>query len=123
MGCSHTVHGISSPYDTGEVFGRMNSGNRQDIVKRLILLCNYIIGVDEIDENSNFFQIGGTSMMVLELSSRIYDEFGVYLSPDTIYKNAILDTMVRIIADRLAGVDTENDPEDPPDFCDPYTRG
>jgi acyl carrier protein len=53
--------------------------------KKLVEIWFDLLGIDEIGVNDNFFDLGGHSLLVTQLLSRIYDIFHVELPIDTLF--------------------------------------
>lgn len=49
-----------------------------------------ILGSMDINEDSDFFDLGGDSILALNMLFRVHDDLGVELPPGTLFENASL---------------------------------
>ncbi|WPV65668.1 non-ribosomal peptide synthetase [Chitinophaga sp. LS1] len=86
---------------------------RNDMEARLATLWQEVLGVSQpIGVHDSFFDLGGHSIKVIKLLSRISKEFGVTLSIQTIFKEATIEGLARGIEESkwmTAGAQTSHD--------------
>ncbi|WP_374310010.1 condensation domain-containing protein [Methylocella sp.] len=70
-----------------------------DAEKRLAAIWRELLHVERIEPQSNFFDLGGHSLLSIRLMARIAEEFGVKLDPLTLFQAPTL----RAFAARLPG--------------------
>lgn len=68
-----------------------------DTQRRLAELWGELLGVDGVGARDNFTELGGTSLMVLQLVKRIREEFGVAVSPVTMFEAPTVHAMAQVI--------------------------
>lgn len=66
-------------------------------LKRMINIWKEVLAVPSLDENSNFFSMGGHSLKAIQLLSRVRKEFSVKLSLKDIYKNSTPKELVSLV--------------------------
>jgi acyl-coenzyme A synthetase/AMP-(fatty) acid ligase/acyl carrier protein len=52
--------------------------------QRLAAIWAEVLGVARIDPNAGFYELGGNSLLAIEVASRLFDEFGVRVPPSVI---------------------------------------
>ncbi|MFJ7995814.1 SDR family NAD(P)-dependent oxidoreductase [Streptomyces sp. NPDC096310] len=75
------------------------SGERQ---RRLAELWADLLGIDRVGARDNFSDLGGTSLMALQLVKRIRQAFGVAVSPITLFEAPTVHALIQRI-DSLGG--------------------
>ncbi|MFJ2554492.1 MULTISPECIES: beta-ketoacyl synthase N-terminal-like domain-containing protein [unclassified Streptomyces] len=75
------------------------SGERQ---RRLAELWADLLGIDRVGARDNFSDLGGTSLMALQLVKRIRQAFGVAVSPITLFEAPTVHALIQKI-DSLGG--------------------
>ncbi|MEU1904649.1 type I polyketide synthase [Streptomyces hygroscopicus] len=68
-----------------------------DTQRRLAELWGELLGVDGVGARDNFTELGGTSLMVLQLVKRVREEFGAALSPVSMFEAPTVHAMARLI--------------------------
>ncbi|OIK06803.1 non-ribosomal peptide synthetase [Bacillus sp. MUM 13] len=73
-------------YNQGQLYkGHTNDQHINDTEKGLIEIFKDLLNIHEVDKNSDFFKIGGHSLLCLQLVSRIRDKFSTDLSITDIF--------------------------------------
>jgi thioesterase domain-containing protein/acyl carrier protein len=82
--------------------------SKDEIEKKLVRIWSEILGIEErkISATSNFFEIGGHSLSIITLISKIYNEFGIELPVTSLFKTPIL----REIAEQIKLASCAEDP-------------
>lgn len=67
---------------------RANSGGTKEegILAKVLEICSAVIGIDGLEADINYFQAGGNSLLLLDLTLRMEEEWGVKISLAEIYK-------------------------------------
>ena len=68
-----------------------------EVEKKLSLLWKEILGVEQIGIKDNFFDLGGHSLSVTKLVSKIQKEFLIKISINKIFEHSILEEQSRLI--------------------------
>ncbi len=71
---------------TAEVTPGADSPSVEEAVAALMAR---VLGVDSVEEDENFFELGGTSIQLIGFMSGIRDRFGVELPTDTLYNSEL----------------------------------
>ena len=64
--------------------------SNSDTERFMIEIWKELFGLEDIDKNTNYFLIGGTSLIALQLSARIHQETGKELPVIAVFENPIL---------------------------------
>ncbi|WP_146057350.1 type I polyketide synthase, partial [Streptomyces sp. SM12] len=80
------------------------SGQRE---RRLAEVWEDVLGIEGVGSRDNFADLGGTSLMALQLVKRIQKTFGIAVSPVSLFEAPTVQTMAALL-DRTAGT-TEPD--------------
>ncbi|WP_432401626.1 amino acid adenylation domain-containing protein [Wukongibacter sp. M2B1] len=101
--------------------GSINTGveyvaPRNPIEQKLLALWQEILRVERIGINDSFFALGGTSLTMLKVMSKIYGEFGIEVQLNKLYQfntigeisQIIMNQIVRGNADRIAATKIED---------------
>jgi len=67
------------------------------VEERLAALWTDVLGVTEVDRQSNFFDLGGHSLLVTRLTNRVRRSFGVDLALRSVFEKPLLQEMARQI--------------------------
>lgn len=59
-----------------------------------------ILGIEKIGVNDDFFSLGGTSLLVIKLVSKIYNELDIRIKPSIIFKLGTVHMLIRYIKER-----------------------
>ena len=70
---------------------------KTDTEKELVKIWKKIFKLDELGTNFNFFELGGDSLLAIQLLSDIKDSFSVDLNISSIYSNPTINTLSKII--------------------------
>jgi 3-oxoacyl-(acyl-carrier-protein) synthase/acyl carrier protein len=62
------------------------------------LIWSDVLGVSEIQDNDNFFDIGGDSLYSIEMSYRIHADLGINIGPQKILEKPVLEDFVNFIS-------------------------
>ena len=65
--------------------------------KTLAEIWSKVIGVDQVGLSDNFFEIGGHSLLIIQIVARVRDIFGVDLPLRTLFKNATIGALAEEI--------------------------
>lgn len=77
---------------------------RDEIENRVVEICKDILGKEAVGVNENFMQIGGHSLNVMTLVSRIYQEFGVEIPLGQVFSDASIEGIAEYI--KSSGIST-----------------
>ena len=69
---------------------------------KLMEICSEVLDTERVDMTESYLSLGGTSLGVMTLISRIYDEFTVEMSLEDILMSESLKDMAQIIRDKSA---------------------
>jgi amino acid adenylation domain-containing protein len=73
---------------------------------QLAQIWSDVIGVADVAGGETFIELGGHSLMAMQIASRVYDAFGVELPLETFFPNPTLRAMSGVIDELRTGVDT-----------------
>ena len=59
------------------------------------------LGIDMIERRENFFELGGNSLIAVQIIARIRDELGIGLSAQDIFKAPTIAKMADLIEDSM----------------------
>ena len=79
---------------------------RNPIEEELTLMWKALLGVDEVGVEDNFFDLGGHSLLLTQLSTRINAAFYVEIPLRVMFDAPTVVAMTRVIADALATDDS-----------------
>jgi acyl transferase domain-containing protein/D-arabinose 1-dehydrogenase-like Zn-dependent alcohol dehydrogenase/acyl carrier protein len=65
--------------------------------KRLALIWQDLIGIEQVGAQDNFFELGGDSLVGVQVMSRIKKEFEIQLAPTALYEGSTLEGFARVI--------------------------
>lgn len=71
--------------------------SNSDTERFMIEIWKELFGLEDIDKNTNYFLIGGTSLIALQLSARIHQETGKELPVIAVFENPILGQLVQVV--------------------------
>ena len=69
---------------------------------RLAALWSDVLGIRSIAADDDFFELGGNSLVAVELISRVRDSFGVSTSIIAVFENSSLDTLAAALVEQGA---------------------
>ncbi|KDM90807.1 type I polyketide synthase [Photobacterium galatheae] len=87
----------SSHHEKTEVVLKNAQSWDDPVARKVADAWGEILGVDELQPESNFFAVGGDSLLGVSLAHRLSVEFNVVLSAITLFENATIDQMVSVI--------------------------
>jgi acyl carrier protein len=68
--------------------------------ERLAALWTEVLGIAAIRPGDDFFELGGNSLVAVELITRIRETFGVPVSIVTIFDHTRLDELARVLTEQ-----------------------
>ncbi|CAL2108048.1 conserved hypothetical protein [Tenacibaculum sp. 190524A02b] len=68
------------------------------VEKQLLNVFKELLDDDAINILDNFFEIGGNSLLAVQLTSRIHKEFGVKLTLKELFKNSVIKELAKLIS-------------------------
>jgi acyl carrier protein len=71
------------------------------LVSRLADIWSSLLGVRNIAPSDNFYELGGQSLMALQIVSRVREQFSVELTLSDLLENPILSRFGTLVQDRL----------------------
>jgi phthiocerol/phenolphthiocerol synthesis type-I polyketide synthase E len=71
------------------------------VEQRILQMWKVALGVADIGENDDFFSLGGDSMMIMTILSRVSQEFGVELSQAVLFEFPTLLQFTEAVKDSL----------------------
>ncbi len=83
------------------------------IEKELLKIFRYLLDNDDVQINDNFFEIGGNSLLAVQLISRIHKVLEVKLTFKELFKNPVITDLARLISlkDRVDYLSIDKLPE------------
>ena len=75
----------------------------QDLSQDFLLLCRYILGRDDVELEDDFFEMGGTSLKIVDLANELANRYGCYISIGEIFEASRLSEMLVLLRDTPAG--------------------
>ena len=75
----------------------------QDIEGRLKMVWIDILNVSSVEKEDGFFEVGGDSLLIVQLRERIVKQFGVTVPLTTLFQYSKLGTMAEFISSSQAG--------------------
>jgi acyl carrier protein len=75
---------------------------RSEVEQRIAAVWQEILGIEEVGIEDNFFDLGGDSLVALQLSSRLRDAFGVEPSLAGLFESPTVTGLAVLIAQNLA---------------------
>jgi len=70
---------------------------KNDAERRLLTIWQSVLGVEGISVSANFFELGGTSLMILRLIAKVNTEFQSLLPIPIIYTAPTIEKMARVL--------------------------
>ncbi|MCP5106030.1 MAG: AMP-binding protein, partial [bacterium] len=89
---------------------------RSTTEKKLSGIWTSILGISKVGMTDNFFQLGGSSLNVMALISKIHQEFDVKISLGEIFKNPIAEKQVQIIDNSIKETYVTISPEEKKEY-------
>jgi thioesterase domain-containing protein/acyl carrier protein len=78
------------------------TATRQEVEPRLAELWRELLGVDRLQSDDDFFDLGGDSLHAIDLGARLKSELGIELSSDFLLETPTLGGMAELVATALA---------------------
>ncbi len=75
-----------------------------EIQEKLVKIWQEVLGVNKVGIKDNIFELGGDSLKITQMASRIREEFGVELEQTLLFENPALNVLAEIIekADKIS---------------------
>nr|QEE83322.1 polyketide synthase 12778 [Alternaria oxytropis] len=73
---------------------------------KVLLYDNVLLNRMDINSSTNFFHVGGTSMLLLEMRAHIQRDFGIFTQLIQLFESSTLASMARLIERRSNGLET-----------------
>jgi acyl carrier protein len=89
-----------------------------EIERKLLKTWSQVLGRSQIGIHDNFLEVGGHSLNVVRLRARIFQDFGVSLSLESLLKNQTVSAQAAMLLDIGADEDNSNDTNDTNDTND-----
>ncbi|AUS77118.1 polyketide synthase [Actinoalloteichus sp. AHMU CJ021] len=94
---------------------------RGEVERRLTKVWEDVLAIDGVGSHDNFADLGGTSLMALQLVKRVQRVFGIALSAVSLFEAPSVRTMAALL--ERAGGTAEEEPADPPPAPAPDPTG
>ncbi len=75
----------------------VNSG----VQEKCINILKYVFGLDAIDEKESFFDIGGNSLLAIQVAAKLKNAFQIDISPVIIYEQVTIEGIINYIQSQL----------------------
>jgi acyl transferase domain-containing protein/acyl carrier protein len=85
----------SQPRPARRVLGTSFSAAGGDLEQRIAEVWQRVLGAEQIGVNDNFFDLGGNSLLGLQLVSELSRELGVEIAPVTLFEFATVSALAR----------------------------
>jgi thioesterase domain-containing protein/acyl carrier protein len=76
-----------------------NDVNHNDVTSILLQIWKEVLGVDNASVTSSFFELGGDSMLAVQMFSKVQKQTGVNLPLSTLYKAPSISALSKIISE------------------------
>ncbi|MFP5264070.1 MAG: SDR family oxidoreductase [Blastocatellia bacterium] len=87
--------GASQQRPARRVIGTNYLAASDDFEKRITEVWQLVLGADQIGVNDNFFDLGGNSLLGLQLVSELSRELGIEIAPVTLFEFATISSLAR----------------------------
>lgn len=77
------------------------ASSNDEILNNLIIIYKELLGDDTVNSNSNYFQLGGDSLVATKVISRIKEEFNSHITVGDVFNNPILNDLATIIKQNI----------------------
>ncbi len=98
---------VPSPGNTAAVSGSV--GARDDEEAAIAAIWRELLGVADVGVEADFFEIGGHSLLALQILVQIRDRLGVELAPETLFEHTTVATLATLVR-RARGVSEQAAP-------------
>lgn len=78
-----------------------DSKPRMVIEKSLARIWEMVLGVAPIGRTEDFFELGGTSLLSVEILSRIEERFGIWLPPSTLVEYGTIEQLAHLLGSKV----------------------
>jgi aryl carrier-like protein len=83
---------------------KMSGNPSTDCIKKVVSrIWSEVLGVENIDSASNFFELGGDSLQAMQITSRMRRRFGKQVKLRTLLENPTLGTLSAVLAECMRG--------------------
>ncbi|GEM_PF-1466198 len=77
-------------------------GENQHFVQEISEIWKDILAVENIDAESDFFALGGDSVMVMAILLRIEEQYAVYLDPADLFETPVFEHFAARVFDAIS---------------------
>ncbi|HSE19509.1 MAG TPA: amino acid adenylation domain-containing protein, partial [Pyrinomonadaceae bacterium] len=82
--------------------GEAAKGKRLGAVEEIVAgICSQVLGLDELDAEADFFEMGGHSLLAAQVVSRVREAFSIDLPLRTIFERPVIFDLSSAIEDKL----------------------
>ena len=78
---------------------RISEAEKQRVASALSGIWADLLGVSNVDPSANFFEIGGHSLLALNVVGRVEEELGIRLPPTSLYQAPSIDTLAGLLVE------------------------
>ncbi|MEU8683413.1 SDR family NAD(P)-dependent oxidoreductase [Streptomyces sp. NPDC048611] len=71
------------------------------LARRMACIWATLLGIDRVGLHDDFFELGGHSLLGIQLVARLREDFGVELSPASLFEALTVARLVKLVEDRL----------------------
>lgn len=71
-----------------------------DIQQRVVSVFRSVLGIQNISLEDNFFALGGTSLEIMTLIARIYEEFAVEITMEDVFESDSIEVFASVIEEK-----------------------
>jgi acyl carrier protein len=80
------------------------SGDASHVSKKIREVWKSLFGVDDVDANQNFFELGATSLDIVQLTARIRASLACEIAPTVLYNHPNINALAHHLAEPAAGM-------------------
>lgn len=88
---------LPAPSDIGAVTGAPYVEPKNELEKRLAAVWRSVLGLERLGRDDNFFEIGGNSLLMVQLRSRLRDELGRDISLVELFRHSSVARLARAL--------------------------